>query len=162
MYVVIGIQYKSKIKYIIKTYINGPGVLDTPMSANKSTIAKTFNTHFFEFLDDLLTVFPDCKDIAVLKKSIETIQRLNTSIVIKIWYNSVYSRYKEDIDNGNMEYFLKKDYGSDLAPVANSGEILKVIDIMRERAINMNDANKAHTMQYLQNLSKLSALYNTL
>ena len=127
--------------------------------ADKSTILKTFNNHFFEFLDDLLMIFPECKELVTARKSLDTIKRLNPSTILKAWLNCVYSPYKELIDTGNMDFFLEKDYGSDLATMSNSNEILKVIDLMRERVRSMTSTNKDHSMKYMQNLSKLAVMY---
>ena len=55
------------------------------MSADKSTLLKTFNTQFFALLDDLLLIFPDNIDIATGRKSFETIKRANPTILIKVW-----------------------------------------------------------------------------
>lgn len=129
--------------------------------ADKSTILKTFNSHFFEFLDDLRTTFPECKELITARKSLDTIKRLNPSTIIKVWMSCVYIPYKDLIDTGNMDFFLEKDYGSDLAKMSNSNEILKVIDLMRERVRSMTPNNKDHSMKYMQNLSKLAVLYYT-
>lgn len=127
--------------------------------ADKSTILKTFNNHFFEFVDDLIMIFPECKELVTARKSLDTIKRLNPSTLLKVWLTCVYAPYKELIDTGNMNFFFEKDYGSDLAPMANSNEILKVIDLMRERVRSMTPTNKDHSMKYMQNLSKLAVLY---
>ena len=77
---------------------------------DKSTVLKTFNIQFFSFLDDIIKVFPDKDDLKIGKKSFETIKRANPTIIIKIWFSQVYSVYKESIDNGDVEYFIQKDY----------------------------------------------------
>lgn len=126
---------------------------------DKSTILKTFNTHFFDFLDDIIGIFPENTDIATAKKSFETIKRANPTAILKVWSQYVYSPYKTVIDAGNIEFFFEKDYGSDLNLLANSGEIMKIIDVIREPVRSMSETNKAHSMKYIQNLSKLSMLY---
>ena len=87
------------------------------------------------------------------------IRLANASLIIKSWYSYVYSPYKESIDKGDVDYFVKKDYQSDLQSVANNSEVLRIIDSLREPIKNMDDANKAHTVKYLQILSKLSEAY---
>ena len=87
------------------------------------------------------------------------IRMANASLIIKSWYSYVYSQYKESIDNGDVDYFVNKDYQSDLQSVSNNGEVLRIIDSLREPIKNMDDANKAHTVKYLQILSKLSEAY---
>jgi len=127
--------------------------------SDKSTILKTFNTHFFEFLDDILRIFPENLEIATAKRSFETIKRANPTAILKVWSKYVYGQYKSVIDEGNIEFFFNKDYGSDLNTLANSGEIMKMIDVMRGPVQQMSDTNKAHSMKYIQNLSKLSVIY---
>ena len=127
---------------------------------DKSTILKTFNTHFFEFLDDILRIFPTNTELATARKSFETIKRANPTAIVKVWGLYVYGRYKDVIDQGNIEFFFEKDYGSDLSNLANSNEIMKVIDVMRGPIKEMSVVNREHSMKYIQNLSKISVLYN--
>lgn len=127
--------------------------------ADKSNILKTFNNQFFAFLDDIRRVFPDNVDIATGKKSFEMIRMANASLIIKSWYTYVYSEYKESIDKGDVDYFVTKDYQSDLQTVANNGEVLRIIDSLRGPIKDMDEKNKAHTVKYLQILSKLSEAY---
>ena len=128
--------------------------------SDKSTILKTFNTHFFDFLDDIISIFPENTDIKTARKSFDNIKKLNPSIIIKVWHSYVYMPYSEVIDNGNIEFFFEKDYKVDLQTVANSGEIIKMIDVMRGPMKEMTPTNKAHSTKYVQNLSKLSKIYN--
>lgn len=130
------------------------------MSAGKSTLLKTFNTQFFALLDDILLIFPDNLDIAAGRKSFETIKRANPTIIIKVWMTHVYTPYRQSIDDGDIEYFINKDYGSDLNSVSNVQDVMKVIDTIREPIRSMDDVNKGHTIKYIQVLSKLSELYS--
>lgn len=127
--------------------------------ADKSNILKTFNNQFFAFLDDIMRVFPDNVDIATGKKSFEMIRMANASLIIKSWYSYVYSQYKDSIDRGDVDYFVQKDYQSDLQSVSNNSEVLRIIDSLRKPIKDMDDANRAHTVKYLQILSKLSEAY---
>lgn len=127
---------------------------------DKSTVLKTFNIQFFNFIDDIIKVFPDKDEIKIGKKSFETIKRANPTIIIKIWFSHVYTTYRESIDNGDIEYFIEKDYQQDLQSLANNGEVLKIINTLRQPIGEMDDVNRQHTIKYLQVLSKLSELYS--
>jgi len=127
---------------------------------DKKILLRTFNAHLFEFLDDIIRIFPDNLDIQTAKTSFSTIKQANPTIIIKTWVQYIYMPYKDTIDSGNMEFFLNKDYSSDLANVANAKEVLKIIDTLRSPMSNMTDQQKTFTMEYLQNLSKLSLLYS--
>ena len=68
--------------------------------------------------------------------------------------------YRESIDNGDIDYFVKKDYRQDLQGLANNGEVIRIINTLREPIGEMDDVNKKHTSKYLMILSKLSEAYN--
>ena len=129
--------------------------------SDKSTYLKAFNTHFFEFVDDVITIFPENKDLTAAKKSFEMIKTMSVSAIIKSWHKFVYLPYKDIIEAGDISFFFDKDYSKDLSHLNNSENIMSVIDSFREPVRRMNDINKAHSMKYLQNLSKLSALYSS-
>jgi hypothetical protein len=116
---------------------------------DKSTVLKTFNIQFFSFIDDVIKVFPDRDELVVGKRSFETIKRANPTIIIKIWFSHVYNNYRESIDNGDVEYFIQKDYQQDLKS-------------LRQPISEMDEVNKKHTVKYLQVLSKLSEMYSKL
>jgi hypothetical protein len=128
--------------------------------ADKTTLLRSFNTHLFEFLDDVIRIFPDNLDIQTAKTSFQTIKRANPTAIVKVWYNFIYAPYRDIIDSGNITFFFEKDYSQDLAVLQNSGEIMKIVDTLRGPVSNMNETEKDFTMKYLQNLSKLSMLYN--
>lgn len=126
---------------------------------DKSTLMKAFNTHFFDFLDDIIKIIPDHKDILMAKTSFETIKRANPTAILKAWCQYVYLPYKDIIDSGNITFFFDKDYGSDLSVLANASEIMKIIDKIRDPIKDMNETNRQHSMKYIQNLCRLSLLY---
>jgi hypothetical protein len=128
---------------------------------SKSSFTKGFNKHFFEFLEDMSNIFPENDDIKLAKKSFETIQRLNTTAIIKAWNVHVYLPYKDAIDNKNIDFFIQKDYSKDLEGVNKSNDILMMIDKIRKPISEMGETNKSHCAQYIQNLSKLSFMYNS-
>jgi hypothetical protein len=128
--------------------------------SDKSTILRTFNKHFFDFLDDIKSILPDNNEISYAITSFDTIKRANPTIIAKTWYNFVFLPYKDVIDNGDLSYFIEKDYGSDLANLNKSDEIINMINNIRTPIKDMNEVNKAHSLKYIQNLCKLSELYN--
>ena len=84
----------------------------------------------------------------------------NPTIIIKCWYSYVFQPYKDIIKNGDLQYFLEKDYVGDVSTMANSEKIVKGIDKIREPIKNMSQVNQEHSMKYIQNLSKLCVMYH--
>jgi hypothetical protein len=127
--------------------------------ATKTNVLRTFNTHLFEFLDDVIRIFPDNLDIQTAKTTFQTIKQANPTIIIKTWIQYIYMPYKDAIDNGDVDFFFKKDYSSDLSELANMSEVMNVIDKLREPVSNMTPQQKQFTADYIKNLSKLAVLY---
>jgi hypothetical protein len=126
---------------------------------DKSNTLKAFNTLFFLFLDDIIGIFPEKTDLVVSKTSFETIKRLNVSAIAKAWFYFVYTPYKDKIIGGDISFFIDKDYNEDLSLLSNSRDIMAVIDNIRGPIREMSEANKAHSLNYMQKLSQLSEIY---
>jgi hypothetical protein len=129
------------------------------MNNQKTTLLRAFNNHFFDFLNDIIDIFPENEEIKSSKESFESIKRMNPSAIIKVWNSYIYNTYKTQIDNGDIEFFFDKDYANDLSGLQNIGDITQIIDSIRNPLKSMSDANKLHSAKYIQNLSKLSVGY---
>ena len=128
---------------------------------DRKTIMRAFNTLFFEFLSDVITVYPDNNEIKYAHTSFENIKRANPSILIKIWFSHIYTPYREVIDAGNISFFFEKNYASDLSELGNSKQILDMIDKIRQPIREMSPDSQTQVAQYIMNLSKLSTVYST-
>jgi hypothetical protein len=127
---------------------------------DKSTVMRTFNKHFIEFMEDIIRIFPDKKEIQIAKTGFETIKHSNPTIIIRMWYSHIYQRYGNAVDNGDIDFFFNKDYNNDLINTEQNTEIINFIEEFREPLRNMNSVNREHSIKYIQNLSQLSLLYN--
>lgn len=125
------------------------------MATNFVTV---FNDHFSEFVNDIQSVFPDDADILTAKNALIAIRKANPKLIVKIWIKYVYTPYKQEIESGNINFFLTKDYSSDLARNDNADKIMESIDRLRSPIKDMSPENQAKTMKYIQNLSKLAML----
>jgi hypothetical protein len=128
------------------------------MTTKNSNIATIFNDHFTEFINDISNVFPNNVKIMSAKNSLSTIRRANPKMLIKIWINYIAIPYKTQIENGDISFFLEKDYTVDVGGYAQSDNIMEYINMLREPIQNMGQENQAKAMKYIQNLCKISAL----
>jgi hypothetical protein len=132
------------------------------MDSDKSIVLRVFNKLFFELIDDILSVYPDNVDILTAKDAFLSFKKLNPTCIIKVWHSCIYSKYKQQIDVGDIEFFMHKDYSNDLTDVSNMKNILDMIDNVREPVRTMSEQNKQHVKKYIQDLSKLSTTYSTI
>ena len=125
------------------------------MSANLLTV---FNDLFVEFISDIHSVFPEDADILAAKNSLIAIRKANPKLIVKIWIKYVVQPYQDEILAGDVNFFIQKDYASDLTKAGNSDQIMQSIDRLREPVKNMDPENQKKTMKYIQNLSKIALM----
>lgn len=130
--------------------------------SSASNFLTAFNDHFVEFVTDIQNVFPEDHDVLVAKNSLLAIRKANPRMIIKIWSTFIVGKYKSEIDNGDISFFINKDYASDLVNADNSDKIAEAIDRLRGPIKSMNPAEQAKTMKYIQNLTKLATIYETM
>jgi hypothetical protein len=123
-----------------------------------NNILSVFNDHFTEFVNDIQAVFPEDVDLLTAKNAILAIRKANPKLLVRVWIKYVSSPYKSEIEAGNIEFFINKDYSSDLAVNDNADKIMQAIDRLRNPIKQMSAENQAKTMKYIQNLSKLALL----
>lgn len=132
---------------------------DSGFSNDKSLIMNTFNSQLFEFFDDIQCVVTGDSSIEKAKNALIVIKKINPSLIIKIWYVYIYSKYKTEIENNNIQFFTEKDYREDLENLNKSDDIIKNIDKIREPIKNMSKENQDKSFKYIKNLCILSKLY---
>jgi hypothetical protein len=128
---------------------------------DKQTILKAFNNQFEEFLEDIEMLFPENNDIRTSKTALTMLRKANPKMIVSVWYRYICLKYEDEIEKGNLEYFLNKDYSNDLKmDQGATNKVLDGIDKIRDPIRNMGDGNKQKTIQYLNNLNQLSKIYN--
>lgn len=131
---------------------------------DKKIIVDTFNNTFAEFLVDLTSVFPENKYIKKSKNNLKIITGVAPKVVIGVWNTYINDKYYDTIIKGELQYFLEKDYTDDLQVLGadKSSEVLDFINNIREPIKNLDTKNLDTSLNYLQNLSKLSYAYNNM
>ena len=123
-----------------------------------SNILSAFNDHFMDFVSDIQSVFPNDVDILTAKNSLLAIRKANPKMIVKIWNSCIVNKYKNEIEAGNISFFINKDYSEDVSEAQNSDKIMEIIDKFREPIRQMSTENQSKTMKYIQNLTKLAAM----
>jgi len=109
-------------------------------------------------VNDVQRVFPDDPDILSAKHGLTTIRKMNPKLIVKIWKTYIVAKYDVEIESGNIEFFINKDYSADLSAADNSAKIIEAINRLREPIKNMEPEDMKKTVKYIQNLTKLSKM----
>lgn len=123
-----------------------------------SNILTAFNDHFIDFVSDIQSVFPNDSDLLTAKNSLIAIRKANPKMIVKIWKTFIVGKYKPQIEQGDLDFFINKDYSNDVADSQHSDKITESIDRLRGPISQMTPDSQAKTMKYIQNLTKLSDL----
>ena len=125
---------------------------------SSANILTAFNDHFIDFVTDVQNVFPEDTDILAAKNALIAIRKANPKMIVKIWNSYIVGKYKPEIEAGNLEFFINKDYSQDISSASNSDKIMESINRLREPIKQMTPESQAKTMKYIQNLTKLAAM----
>ena len=87
-----------------------------------TNLLTVFNDHFVDFISDVQNVFPEDVDILAAKNSLLAVRKANPKLLAKIWYTQIALKYRQQIEAGDIEFFLNKDYKSDIS-ADNSNKI---------------------------------------
>ena len=123
-----------------------------------NNILTAFNDHFIDFVTDVHNVFPDDPDILATKNALIAIRKANPKMIVKIWNKFIVGKYRPEIEAGNIDFFISKDYSQDVSAASNSDKIMETINRLREPIRQMTPESQAKTMKYIQNLTKLAAM----
>ena len=127
---------------------------------NKPLYLKTFNNQFQELLDDIDRIIPNNIDIITMRNSLNNLKRMNPKLILTMWYSYVVVPYNKQIELDDYEFFIEKDYKTDLEGYKHEKIILSAIDRMREIVRALDEKNKKYTLQYIKNLCELSKIYS--
>ena len=145
------------MRILLSIYYSNRAMVD---NSDKSLLMNAFNTHFFEFIDDIESVFVNDVSIKKVKSALQIIKKMNPSLIIKIWYKYIVLNYEKEINENNITFFIEKDYKADLLYVNSPDNIMKHIDCLREPIRNMGHENQEKSFKYIQNLCLLAKMYN--
>lgn len=122
-------------------------------------IQKAFNKHFIEFVDDIAEYFSENMEIQTTANALRAMRKANPKLIISVWLTSIVNVYENQIESGDINFFITKEYSQDVAGMEGNDDVLKGIDKIRKpiREMPLEDQQKA--MKYVQNLTKLCKLY---
>ena len=132
---------------------------DTTVDANKSIIIKGFNKHFEEFIQDVQSIFPEDDEVKTMKNLLFLFKKTNPRLILEYWNTYISVPYQEPIENGDISFFINKDYSAD---VTMTDSISSFIERLRGYVKNMTEENQKKSMKYIQRLKKTLSCLHTL
>jgi hypothetical protein len=125
--------------------------------SDKSIVLKAFMNQFTDFVEDIQSVFPDNADIDSAKTALFLLKKTNPRALLNTWITFIVEPYGAQIEQGDIGFFLDKDYTQDFEYMGNA--VMQKVDTFRKPVREMGPENQAKAMKYIQNLTKLATLH---
>lgn len=123
-----------------------------------ASLLGAFNNQLVLFIEDIAGVLKS-EDAAEARRSsaaLKLTMRLSPTIAIKVW-SGYAQQYAADIDAGDIQSFISRDYTQDLSNRDQSW--LDACEKIRKCAIYLSPDNQEKTMKYVQLLTRLCRMY---
>jgi len=120
---------------------------------------QTFNKLYFEFLSFLKTYSDGDKLFNSFYNKNYIIKSTNIKLFIRGWYDNISSKYNDAIKDGNVSFFLNKDYVNDVFQMDKSNDIVKYINFFKQNFNNFEKSVIDQFIGYVKELTKLSYMY---
>ena len=69
---------------------------------NNLLITSTFNTQFGECLQEISDLYPDESKLKKYSRYVESVKKMNPSLLIKAWKNHITDKYESQIEKGDL------------------------------------------------------------
>ena len=129
----------------------------------KQDIFRCFIKAYFEFLEYIHNhIGRDNKDFHNFYHKNKLLRKANVKIFIKKWYENISVPYGREIMNGNIDYFINKNYDYEVSLTGNLGNELSIqtyIDYMKNAYVDLDQKILDTIMNYMQQCTKMSVLY---
>jgi len=119
-------------------------------------IFEQFNKKYFDFLVFLKQYSNGDKLFQSFYKKNHVIKNMNIKLLIKTWYEHITSKYHKYIIDGNISFFLNKNYEED---VKNQTDIIKYINFFKKNFKQFEKKIVDEFVGYIKNLTRLSYMY---
>jgi len=129
--------------------------------ASNAQILKTFGKQMEEFMEDMLVIFPNDNVILRGKMYFEMMKKANPRFIIRVWKNRIAAKYGQHIADGKFDIFVTMDLSEDIIdnPADNKEEVVTHLQNMLDSILKMDEDNKNKAFKYIQNITKLSEMY---
>lgn len=123
-----------------------------------ASLLGAFNNQLVLFIEDIAHVLSpeDAADARRSSAALKLTIRLSPTMAIKVW-SGYAQQYAADIDAGDIESFIARDYTQDLSNRDQSW--LEACEKIRKCASYLSADNQAKTMKYVQLLTRLCRMY---
>ena len=123
------------------------------------TILSAFNNQLLLLFDFVKKLFPIDNDIDTAILILKQMKKTNPRLLLITWKECFVNPYRNEIESGDINFLITKDYDYDLQNYDTTGIIREKINALRVPVKNMDKQNQLIVIQIAQKLTQISDLY---
>jgi len=126
------------------------------------SVFKDFNNIYFDFLNFLKRFSNGDKMFNDFYRKSYIIKQTNIKLIIKLWYDNITLLYNKEIEEGNIDFFLNKNYNLENNKIENFDTTYNInlyINFFRKQYNVLDNTIIQSFIHYVQQLNKLSLIY---
>ena len=125
----------------------------------KNELLNTFNNHFKEMVNDVSTIYPNDLLLKMLNKSLNLLFMVSKKKIIIFFKDYIISKYYDEIMNGDLSFFINKNYDNELSDDYKSNNIIQNIEYVKSLVKNLEESEQVKIISYFKNLITICKLY---
>ena len=131
------------------------------MSLSKEDYLDIFIEHFIEFVEDVGHLYHNDDKVQLLKEGIIWTAENNKEKVINGWKKYVCDNFREQIQANDYKFFTESRDWEKVITHKSKDLIIAKLNDLRQSISELNMENKMKALKYVENLIKLTDLYNS-
>jgi hypothetical protein len=119
----------------------------------------SFNKTYFSFLDFIKIYLKDDPNFKIFYRKNLIVKETNVKLIIKTWNDRITKKYYHEVLNKNFDFFLNKEYTSDITAIEKETPLLKYINDFKQVYPTLDDSLKNQFTDYIVDLTQYSYNY---
>jgi len=119
----------------------------------------SFNKTYFSFLDFIKIYLKDDPNFKTFYRKNLIVKETNVKLIIKTWDERITKKYYCEVINHNFDFFLNKEYTSDITAKEKETPLLKYINDFKHVYPSLDDSLKNKFTDYIVDLTQYSYNY---
>lgn len=128
---------------------------------DKQSLVKIFNDKLYEFVSDLLLIYPEDIDLYTFKSSLNVIWLIDDKKTIKIFNRYVVEKYRTELSSRNEQFFIDYSFDNEIQQYTKNETdfSIQLMNKLKSYWSDMKNENKTIVFKYFDVLIAICDKY---
>jgi hypothetical protein len=128
---------------------------------DKQSLVKIFNDKLYEFVSDLLLIYPEDIDLYTFKSSLNVIWLIDDKKTIKLFNRYIVEKYRAELSSRNEQFFIDNSFDTEIQQYAKNETdfSIQLMNKLKSYWSDMKNENKTIVFKYFDVLIAICDKY---